>query len=94
MWSLITFQLDIEKYCADIAHIGGAARLCLDENIAHMSVKCRKRPTLEHLGYTKIREIEFERGQYEIEATSPEGVKFEIYIDAVTGKVLRVKRDD
>ena len=50
--------------------------------------------TVEALGYTGISEIEFEGGHYEIEAKDPQGKAVELYVDSVTGKVLRVKPDD
>ncbi|SMX21918.1 PepSY domain-containing protein [Boseongicola aestuarii] len=50
--------------------------------------------TIEALGYTNVREIEFEGSHYEIEATNSDGVQVEIYVDAVTGKVLKSKRND
>lgn len=50
--------------------------------------------TVEALGYTDVTEIDLEGGHYEIEATGPEGAAVELYVDAVTGKVLRVKPDD
>ena len=50
--------------------------------------------TVQALGYTDIREIEFEGGHYEVEATNSEGVRMELYVDAVTGKILRASRED
>ena len=114
---------DIERYCPNLSHIGGAVHLCLTEHLAQVSLECRTalestgpgnrrmgwggaspRPeymglrqivaTIEAFGYTNIREIEFEGGHYEIEATNNNGAQVEIYIDAVTGKVLNSKRDD
>ena len=114
---------DIERYCPDLAHIGGAVHVCLAEHLAQVSLECRTalenmgsgnrrmgwggawpRPyymglrqivaTIQALGYTNIREIEFEGGHDEIEATNSDGDQVEIYVDAVTGKVLNSKRDD
>lgn len=115
-------QDDIARYCAEIDHIGGAVRLCLDEHISQVSLECQNAMetagpnnqrlgrggsgwpgvmglrqivgTVEALGYTDISEIELEGGHYEIEATDPQGAAVELYVDSVTGKVLRVKPDD
>lgn len=50
--------------------------------------------SLTDLGYTNLRQIEREGGQYEVEATDAEGQNVEIYIDAETGEVLRLERED
>ena len=50
--------------------------------------------TVQALGYTDIRDIDFEGGHYEVEATNSEGVKMELYVDSVTGKILRESRED
>jgi hypothetical protein len=49
---------------------------------------------VEALGYSDLSEIEFEGGHYEIEATNSDGVRMELYIDAVTGNVISATRED
>lgn len=46
-------------------------------------------------GYRAIDKIESERDRYEVKATDAEGRRVELYVDAVTAKVLKteVKRD-
>ena len=114
---------DIERYCPDMSHMGGAIQLCLGEHMEQVTATCRnaiesteranrrfgwggagRRPTymglrqivatVQNLGYTGIREIDFEGGHYEIEAMDSTGREVEILVDAVTGKVLRSKVDD
>lgn len=48
---------------------------------------------LEAQGYT-VREIELERGVYEVEMTDRNGMRVEAYLDAVTGNVLPYRDDD
>lgn len=48
---------------------------------------------LEGQGYT-IREIELERGAYDVEMTDANGMRVEAYLDLVTGAVLRGYDDD
>lgn len=50
---------------------------------------------LRERGYSHIDDIEREPGnRYEIEATDPDGVRVELYLDGRTGKILYSKRDD
>ena len=49
---------------------------------------------LRAAGYSDIREIERERGQYEIEGRNPEGDRVELYVDARTGEVVKEERED
>ena len=49
---------------------------------------------LSGLGYTNLRDIAFEGGHYEVEATDPDGHNVKIYVNVVIGKVLRSKRED
>ncbi|MEE4296332.1 MAG: PepSY domain-containing protein [Wenzhouxiangella sp.] len=44
-------------------------------------------------GY-ELREIEIDDNHYEIEAITPDGRHVEIYIDPVSGKLLKVEEDD
>lgn len=44
-------------------------------------------------GY-QLREIEIDDGRYEVEATAPDGRRVELYIDPVSGKILKVEDDD
>lgn len=48
---------------------------------------------LEDQGYT-IREIELERGRYDVEMIDANGMRVEAYLDAVTGAVLPYRDDD
>lgn len=109
---------DIQRYCPDISHIGGAVHLCLGEHLSQVSAACRaamesagagngrfgrggqfQHPhymgirqvvaTVAALGFTGMREIEFEGGHDELQASSPEGVAVVLYVDAVTWKILR-----
>ncbi len=51
--------------------------------------------SLTKQGYTEIRKIERERrATYEVKALDPNGVRVELYVDGITGKILRTKRDD
>lgn len=50
--------------------------------------------SLKEQGYTDIRKIERERnGTYEVEATDPNGVRVELYVDGMTGKILKSEPD-
>ena len=44
-------------------------------------------------GYSKIRAVEFDDGQWEVDAVDANGREVEIEIDAASGKVVRVKKD-
>ncbi|MCM2562263.1 PepSY domain-containing protein [Lutimaribacter sp. EGI FJ00015] len=48
---------------------------------------------LEGQGYT-IREIELERGRYDVEMIDSAGMRVEAYLDAATGEVLPYRDDD
>lgn len=50
--------------------------------------------SVEAAGYTDVREIEYEGGHYAVEATNADGVRMELYVDAVTGDIISVARDD
>lgn len=45
-------------------------------------------------GYTRIDEVERERGRYEVEATNPDGRRVELDIDAESGEFLKEERED
>lgn len=49
---------------------------------------------VEGMGYTAITEIEYENGRYEVKATDADRLRVELYIDAVSGDLLKVERDD
>src|SRR5690606_28671979 len=51
------------------------------------------RPGLESQGYTAIESIEKDDGVWEVEATSPKGVRVELHLDPKDGRVLREERD-
>jgi len=44
-------------------------------------------------GYRNIRDLEFDDGVWEADAINPAGVRVELWIDPVTGEVLREERD-
>jgi hypothetical protein len=48
---------------------------------------------LSDLGYTRITEIEKDDGLYEVDATSPEGVRVDLKLRPDTGEIVRSKRD-
>ncbi|HHF7367626.1 TPA: PepSY domain-containing protein [Legionella bozemanae] len=49
--------------------------------------------TAEQAGYTNIRKIEFEHGQWEVKGQDAQGKKFEIKIDATTGTLSKEDND-
>jgi len=49
---------------------------------------------LRTAGYTDIHEVERERDRYEVKGRNDEGQRFELYVDARTGDVLKEERDD
>ena len=51
------------------------------------------RAALTSRGYTRIRDVEFDDGYWEAEATNSAGVRVDLVIDPVTGVVVRETRD-
>jgi hypothetical protein len=49
---------------------------------------------LTALGYTRITEVERDDGRYEVDATSPEGIRVDLKVHRETAEILRSKRDD
>jgi hypothetical protein len=49
---------------------------------------------LRSLGYSVIRDLEFDDGFWEAEAVNPAGQRVDLYINATTGAVEREKLDD
>jgi len=51
---------------------------------------------LTAVGYTDVREIERERNGYEAKARNPQGRHVKLYIDPLTGKIVKekVRNDD
>jgi len=49
---------------------------------------------LRTAGYTEFRQIEGERGRYEVKGRDAHGQRVELYVDARTGDVLKEERDD
>jgi hypothetical protein len=49
---------------------------------------------LEDAGYTKIHDLEFDDGRWELEATSPAGIAVDLDVDGTTGKILHEETDD
>lgn len=45
-------------------------------------------------GYTDIDEVERERGKFEVKARNADGERFELYVDAKTGDILRREYED
>ena len=48
---------------------------------------------LESQGYTEIKKIELEKGEYEVKARDADGRRVEIYADPRTGEILKSKYD-
>lgn len=48
---------------------------------------------LEQLGYTGIDDFDVDDDEYEIEATSPDGIEVELEIDPLTGEILEIEED-
>ena len=46
---------------------------------------------LESQGYTEIKKIELEKGEYEVKARDADGRRVEIYADPRTGEILKSK---
>lgn len=44
-------------------------------------------------GY-EVRKIEIDDGRYEVDAIDPDGQRVEMHVDPLTGKILKVERDD
>ncbi len=51
------------------------------------------RAALTTAGYTNIRDLEFDKGVWEADATNARGQRVELVIDARTGAVIREERD-
>jgi len=50
---------------------------------------------LKEQGYGKISKIEVESGKrYEVKTVDADGNRVELYVDGITGKVIRSERDD
>ena len=45
----------------------------------------------EKAGYTDLRKIEYEQGQWEIKGSNPQSNKFEVKVDATTGELTMDK---
>lgn len=45
--------------------------------------------TLTDQGYSAFTGVEFEKGRYEIQATDANGQRVEVYVDAITGIILK-----
>ena len=43
-------------------------------------------------GYRNFEEIERKRGRYEVKATDPKGQRVELYVDALTGDIVKSER--
>ena len=46
---------------------------------------------LESAGYRDFEKIERERTKYEVKATDPQGQRVELYVDPVTGDILKTE---
>lgn len=50
---------------------------------------------LEEQGYTEIHKVEREtRGRYEVKALDPDGHRVELYVDGMTGEILKSEREN
>ena len=69
--------------------IGASARsdsdpLSVEDVVAH----------LRSSGYGDIREVEREYGLYEVKGRDRQGERVEVYVDARSGEIVKVERDD
>jgi hypothetical protein len=48
---------------------------------------------IEGAGYTKVHDVEFDDGRWEVEATSPAGVPVDLTIDATSGQIVHEEND-
>jgi len=58
---------------------------------AGMSMQALK-TKLTAAGYRDFEEIERKRGRYEVKATDPKGQRVELYVDALTGDIVKSER--
>lgn len=86
------FALGAEAQDQQQARIQGGAQTQVQAQAGIMSI-AEVATRLEEQGYL-LREIELERGIYEVEMTDANGMRVEAYLDAVTGEVLPYRDDD
>jgi uncharacterized membrane protein YkoI len=48
---------------------------------------------VESAGYTHVRDMEFDDGRWELDATSPAGMDVELEVDATNGQILHEESD-
>lgn len=75
---------DGERRADDGRGIAAADAMTLGEAVARAGA----------LGYGPVREAEYEHGRYEIETVDATGRRVELYLDAVTGELLKIDHDD
>lgn len=49
---------------------------------------------MEAAGYRDMREIEFSKGRYQVEARNAQGERVKLYVNATSGVVEHMRRDD
>jgi len=86
------FALGAEAQGQQQAQIQGGAQAQVQAQARIMTI-AEVATRLEEQGY-QLREIELERGVYEVEMTDANGMRVEVYLDAVTGEVLPYRDDD
>jgi len=50
------------------------------------------RDAVEDAGYTSVRAVEFDDGQWQVDAKDKDGREVDVTVDASTGKIIRVER--
>ena len=76
---------DADRRTGSAATAGASSpQLALDDVLAR----------LRSAGYSDFREIEREKGRYEVKGSDAEGRRVELYVDARTGEVVKEACDD
>jgi uncharacterized membrane protein YkoI len=52
----------------------------------------KARDAVEDAGYTSIRAVEFDDGQWQVDAKDKDGRDVDVTVDASTGKIIKVDR--
>ena len=86
------FALGARAQAQQQAQTQGGAQMQVQAQARIMSI-AEVAARLEAQGYL-LREIELERGVYEVEMTDANGMRVEAHLDAVTGEVLPYRDDE
>jgi hypothetical protein len=83
----LTAALGLSGYAlaSDDIHFGAAAT---GKWLSEETIKTK----LAELGYA-VREIESEDGRYEVTATDKQGARIELYVNPVTGEILKPEEE-